>query len=123
MHKSRLACLVVDGQDEVNEAAYFWSRALGYEIAETDGRYTRLETPANQPQILIQRVNHPSRVHLDIETDDIEAEEARLQALGARVIERRDAWVVMQAPTGHRFCIVNPQRADFASAPGVNVWR
>ncbi|WP_136069188.1 VOC family protein [Modicisalibacter radicis] len=123
MHKSRLACLVIDGQNDVNEAAYFWSQALGCEIAETDGRYTRLATPADQPQVLIQRVTHPSRVHLDIESDDIEAEVARLQALGASVVERLSRWVVMQAPTGHRFCIVEPQRADFASAPGVNVWR
>ncbi|MDW5377144.1 VOC family protein [Halomonas sp. HP20-15] len=123
MHKSRLACLVVDGQNDVNEAAYFWSQALGYEIAETDGRYTRLDTPADQPQILIQQVSHPSRVHLDIESDDIEAEVARMQALGASVVERLARWVVMQAPTGHRFCIVGPQRSDFASAPAVNVWR
>lgn len=123
MHKSRLACLVIDGQNDVNEAAYFWSQALGCEIAETDGRYTRLDTPADQPHILIQQVSHPSRVHLDIESDDIEAEAARMQALGARVVEWMPRWVVMEAPTGHRFCIVHPQRADFASAPGVNVWR
>lgn len=123
MHKSRLACLVIDGQEEVSSAAYFWAHALGCDIVETDGRYSRLNTPDNQPQVLIQRVDHLSRVHLDIETDDIEAEVARMQALGAQVVESLADWVVMQAPTGHRFCIVGPQRADFASAPGVNVWR
>lgn len=124
MHKSRLACLVIDSQTEaLMEAAYFWGQALGYEIAETDGRYVCLETPANQPQVLLQRVEHPSRVHLDIETDDIEAEVARMEGLGARVVERLAEWVVMQAPSGQRFCIVEPQRADFAYADNVNVWR
>lgn len=47
-------------------------------------------------------------MHLDIETDDIEAEVARLGALGAREVSRpHDArWVVMQVPTGQRFCVV-----------------
>lgn len=61
----------------------------------------------------IQRVEHESRVHLDIETDDIPAEVARLEALGATVVERHERWVVMQAPTGQRFCVVRVQRPDY----------
>ncbi len=57
----------------------------------------------------MQRVDHPSRVHLDIETDDIAAEVARLER-----------WTVMEAPSGQRFCVVNPQRPDFAE--GANSW-
>jgi hypothetical protein len=30
----------------------------------------------------MQQANHPSRIHLDIETDNIEAEVERLRALG-----------------------------------------
>ena len=60
--------------------------------------------------ILLQKVSHPSRVHLDIETDNIEAEVARLEALGARRLEKINTWWVMEAPTGHRFCVVRPQR-------------
>jgi len=59
-------------------------------------------------------------VHLDIETDDIEAEARRLEALGARRIEQVHTWLVMEAPTGQRFCIVRPQRSDFAA--GANQW-
>ena len=61
----------------------------------------------------IQRVAHESRVHLDIETDDIEAEVARLEKLGANVAKRLERWVVMQAPTGQRFCVVRVQRPGF----------
>ncbi|MGH8277312.1 MAG: VOC family protein, partial [Steroidobacteraceae bacterium] len=63
---------------------------------------------------------HPSRVHLDIETDDIDAEVARLEQLGARRIGPVRDWYVMEAPTGQRFCVVCVQRADFAAR--ANSW-
>ncbi len=56
--------------------------------------------------IEVQRVSHPSRVHLDIETEDIAAEVARLEKLGAKQVGPVKRWVVMEAPTGHRFCVV-----------------
>jgi predicted enzyme related to lactoylglutathione lyase len=63
--------------------------------------------------VQIQRVDHESRVHIDIETDDIEAEVLRLEKLGASVVRRPERWVVMQAPTGQRFCVVRIQRPGF----------
>ena len=55
----------------------------------------------------MQKGKHEARVHLDIETDDIEAEVARLEALGAKRVQHvRNRWWVMEAPTGHRFCVV-----------------
>ena len=127
MHKSRLAALVLDSQvEDIELAETFWSRALGQSCQPADAewadRYAQLRTPADQPDILIQKVNHESRVHLDIETDNIAAEVARLEGLGATVVERFPRWVVMAAPTGHRFCVVNPQRSDFEQAGNVNVW-
>jgi hypothetical protein len=59
-------------------------------------------------------------VHLDIETNDIEAEVVRLEALGARRVEQVKRWWVMEAPTGQRFCVVPPQRPDFEDK--ANVW-
>ncbi len=73
-----------------------------------------LETAAEDLHIEVQRVDHPSRVHLDIETDDIEAEVARLEALGARRVSDIRRWVVMEAPTGQRFCVIPAARANFA---------
>ena len=69
----------------------------------------------------LQRVEHESRVHLDIETDDIEAEASRLEKLGAKRLECvRGRWWVMQAPSGHRFCVVKRQREQFG--PHLNKW-
>ncbi len=52
-------------------------------------------------------------IHLDIETDDVEAEVTRLEGLGARVKARIRQHVVMQAPSGHAFCVVPVYRSDF----------
>jgi Glyoxalase-like domain len=77
------------------------------------GNYRMLETPPDEPIVEIQRVDHESRVHIDIETDDIRAEVARLEKLGAKVVDRLTRWVVMQAATGQRFCVVRLQRPGF----------
>jgi hypothetical protein len=71
-------------------------------------------------KILVQAVLHESRVHLDIETDDIEAEASRLEGFGAKRIAKVHTWWVMEAPTGQRFCVVRPQRPDFEE--NANVW-
>jgi hypothetical protein len=72
-----------------------------------------LATQPDEPIVQIQRVEHESRVHIDIETDDIPAEVARLGQLGAKVVNRLERWVVMEAPTGQRFCVVRVQRPGF----------
>ena len=116
-HKSRIGCIVVDCEtDDLTGAFAFWSNALGCDGAiDDDGKYAVLKAPDGQPKLLLQRVTHTSRVHLDIETDDKEAEAARLVALGARRHEDYPRWIIMEAPTGHRFCLVDPHRADFAT--------
>jgi hypothetical protein len=68
----------------------------------------------------VQQVNHESRLHLDIETDDIGAEVKRLEGLGARRVEKGVRWWVMEAPTGQRFCVVRPQHPEFSDR--ANVW-
>lgn len=125
MHKSRLATIVIDCQaTDVDAAAGFWSRALGRETKRSpnpaDAGYCKLETPSGEPTMFVQAVSHPSRVHIDIETNDIDAEVARLEKLGARRVQQVKGWWVMEAPTGQRFCVVKPQRTDFEAA--ANVW-
>jgi predicted enzyme related to lactoylglutathione lyase len=117
VHKSRLGAIMIDCRTEdVEAAAAFWSAALGHEVKPTDDpRYVDLAVPEDQPEIGIQKVDHESRVHLDIETDDIEAEVKRLEELGAKRVAQVKSWWVMQAPTGQRFCVVKPQRPDFAA--------
>jgi len=115
MHHSRLCAVLIDCRtSNVDEAAGFWGEALGRAVDPrhpgSRGNYRMLETPPDEPIVQIQRVEHESRVHIDIETDDIPAEVSRLEKLGARVVDR---WVVMQAPTGQRFCVVRIQRPGF----------
>jgi hypothetical protein len=113
MHKSRLVAIGIDCQDaDLETAASFWSQALGRPVKEKDGNYAPLEDRANQPIVFIQKVEHPSRVHLDIEADDVEAEVARLEKLGAKRVKKIHTWWVLEAPTGHRFCVVRPQRGE-----------
>ena len=115
MHKSRLCAIGIDCQDaDLPAAAAFWSAALGRAVKEAEGNYVSLEDRSNQPIVFVQKVEHPSRVHLDIETDDVEAEVARLEALGARRVQKVNTWWVLEAPTGHRFCVVRVQRQPLA---------
>ena len=73
----------------------------------------KLKVPDERLHIEVQAVDHDSRVHLDIEADDIEAEVKRLEKLGAKRLKKVQTWVVMEAPTGQRFCVVRPQNRDF----------
>src|SRR5262245_14812400 len=107
MHHSRLCALLIDCHThDIDQAASFWANALGRRVDPdhpgTRGNYRMLETPTDEPIVQIQRVDHESRVHIDIETDDIPAEVDRLEGLGAKVVSRLERWVVMQAPTGQR---------------------
>ena len=80
-----------------------------------------MKADSADPHVLLQKVDHPSRIHIDIETDDVVAEVARLEDLGAAVVEVMERWTVMQAPSGHRFCIIGPRREGFAER--ANVWK
>lgn len=118
MHKSRLAGFIIDCQTaDLGKAAAFWSQALGLAqeslSPEEAGRYIGLRDPRGELHIEVQAVEHASRVHLDIETDDIEAEVQRLEALGATRVSQVNTWWVMQAPTGQRFCVVRKSSPVF----------
>ena len=115
MHRSRLAGFIIDCQTtDLDGAAQFWSQALGLPIrTDSDPDYRLLRNTAGDLHVEVQQVAHASRVHLDIESDNIEAEAQRLEALGAKRVTAVKTWIVMEAPTGQRFCIVRPQSARF----------
>ena len=125
MHKSRLAQIIIDcNVSDIDDAAAFWSAALGRRARPlrdpTDAGYRLIESPPAEPRVMVQAVQHSSRVHLDIETDDVESEVRRLEALGARRVAQVRHWWVLEAPTGQRFCVLPHQRGDF---PGdANEW-
>jgi predicted enzyme related to lactoylglutathione lyase len=120
-HRSRLAGFIIDCEGgDLEAAGAFWAAALGdARRRKPQGRYVELEDQSGL-HVEVQRVDHPSRVHLDIETDDIPAEVARLERLGAKVVGRVRTWTVMEAPTGHRFCVIRAQTADFDAR--ANTW-
>lgn len=125
MHRSRLGALIIDCQvNDLGKAAEFWGKALGCptkHLADpSDENYITLETAPNDLNIEVQKVDHLSRVHIDIETDNIEAEVRRLENLGAKRIKQIRHWWVLEAPTGQRFCVVPPQRSELAKE--ANTW-
>jgi predicted enzyme related to lactoylglutathione lyase len=125
MHRSRINGLLIDcNTDDIDAAASFWAKALDRPVDPdhpgTRGKYRTLKTSSGELSVQIQGVDHESRVHIDIETDDIAAEVARLEALGAKIDKHMDRWVVMRAPTGQRFCVVRVQRDGFSD--NANTW-
>jgi hypothetical protein len=119
MHKSQLAGFIIDCKtDDLNTAAAFWGAALGmdvHELPDQAGKYVELRDPDERLHVEVQSVSHASRVHLDIATDNIEAEVNRLVELGAKRIEQIHTWWVMEAPTGQRFCVVRAQSIHFSA--------
>ncbi|MFM9270970.1 VOC family protein [Halomonas elongata] len=126
MHYSRLAGLVIDCEtDDLSRSADFWSQALGHKTKDSrrpeDEGYVLLETKPDEPHIELQAVGHPSRVHIDIETDDVEAEVSRLERLGAKRLRKARHWWIMEAPSGHRFCVIHSDD-DLTQKDNVNAW-
>ncbi len=124
MHKSRFVAFVIDCKtDDLDACARFWSGALGRELEDPSAdspSYRGLKTRDNEPIMVLQKVDHDSRVHLDIESDDVEAEATRLERLGAKRVAKVWSWWVMEAPSGHRFCVVRPQRGPLGA--DANEW-
>ena len=112
--------VVLDCAD-LDRAAAFWCAALGYAgpPAGTPGPYRRL-LPADGDgvELLLQQVpdlkTGKNRVHLDLRVPDLEAEVARLLALGARhttgepVEEDGWVWYVLADPDDNELCVLHP---------------
>jgi len=123
MHHSRLAGFILDCRtDDLERATAFWSAALGMaDLGEDGPTYRRLDATPRDLTIEIQAVAHDSRVHLDVESDDVEAEVVRLERLGAKRVAQVKTWWVLEAPTGQRFCVVRAKE-DLAGASGATRW-
>lgn len=123
MHRSRLCHFVVDVSD-LNKGVSFWSAVLNAveEPLSENSRhiYRRLRLPDCEIRILLQKTNDEKsskeRMHLDIESDDIEAEVKRLEALGAarwdHQRERGFEFWVLHDPWGNEFCVLQPEFPD-----------
>ena len=119
MHRSRIGVILIDHPEEsFDAAADFWAGARGgTRSSHPEGPYESLGRLPGNVALELQRTGAgaPSRIHLDIETDDVPAEVTRLEHLGASVTTRAEGWVVMADPGGLAFCVVPvwTDREDF----------
>lgn len=109
-HHSRLYKVVIDvPAGEHDRELAFWQEAIGQPMDQISRfpEYHAVELHGRQFALLVQRLGDgPPRVHLDIHTDDLEAELARLERLGARRVQRVHHWWVMRDPAGMLFCVL-----------------
>ncbi len=112
MHRSRIGIVLIDHPSgHHDDALAFWAGVQGVRPV-VDGPYAGVGEIGSL-NLEVQRLEDgPPRVHLDIETDDIRAEVARLTALGATVVDDRDRYVIMADPGGVVFCVVGIQTGD-----------
>lgn len=127
-HLERGIGLVLDCADPERLAA-FWAPALDYVNLGSAGAYAVLVPNGRPgPKLLLQQVPEPkitkNRMHLDIETADIEAEAARLEALGAHRVrpdtlhEHGTTWILMTDPEGNEFCVCDAGGGSSTQPPG-----
>ena len=114
MHRSRLTAALFDVPGDVMEAeTSFWCAALGATAHRSsyNPEYALLDGLFSGLQVMVQQVGEgtPARLHVDVESDDIEAEVQRLEALGATRVEMVKKWWIMQDPAGLLFCVVPVQ--------------
>jgi Glyoxalase-like domain len=117
MHRSRLTSVLFDVPAGAFAAeSSFWSGALGRRRAATqeDDDYLLFDGLISGLAVMVQRLGPgtPARLHVDIETDDVEAEVRRLEALGAVRVEAIETWWVMRDPAGLLFCVVRVQSPE-----------
>ena len=122
-HRSRLCHFVID-VDDLDQGVTFWSAALDAkeeQLGEMSRHvYRRLRLPDSTTRILLQRTDdpksHKERMHLDLETDNVEAEVQRLEALGATRWDHQqergyDFWV-LRDPWANEFCVLQVNFPD-----------
>ena len=118
MHRSRISTLLIDVPvAEVPAAAAFWSAAVGVPATPVEGEEQYTSLPGAIPGMVtaLQSVDDAPRYHLDVETDDVPAETARLLALGAVEVASWQGCNTLRAPGGHLLCVipVHSEAAEF----------
>jgi hypothetical protein len=99
----------------------FWRSALDWRWAESDSEEFegKLYPPSgSSTQLLFQRLGEEDsartvRAHIDLGTDDIEADAQRLIHVGAERIRPDHGWIVLRDPAGMVFCTTS----NFPDAP------
>jgi len=118
-HRSRLAQICIDTQRDAHRRELtFWAEVTGWRHgASRRPEFDFLLPPNGCPvQLLLQRLEADdataTRAHIDLGTNDVDAEVSRLEGLGATQVARVASWCVMSDPaTGLPFCVTR-QRPD-----------
>ena len=114
MHRSRLCTILIDApSDQAPAAATFWASALGTSAQPVAGeeQFTSLGDALPDLVLAVQAVDGSARYHVDVETDDVAAETARLVALGAVELSQWLECRTLRAPGGHLLCVI-PLHSD-----------
>jgi predicted enzyme related to lactoylglutathione lyase len=115
MGRNAMLEVVLDCSDP-EELKGFWQEALGYRVHYSEPSLAVLVLQdVNTSPLLVQRVPEPrvgkNRMHLDIVTEDVEAEVERLGVLGAGRLHEGvrsfgpTRWVTMADPESNEFCV------------------
>ncbi|MCU1603265.1 MAG: glyoxalase/bleomycin resistance protein/dioxygenase [Frankiales bacterium] len=114
MTRPRFEAVTIDCRDK-HALAAFWCELLGTTVRGEFGQYLGLHaTTEGHPRLVFQQVDEPaagrSRVHLDLDSEDVAADTARAVVLGASVVQEVTdfgvSWSVLSDPEGNLFCIV-----------------
>jgi hypothetical protein len=115
MHKSRISTLLIDvPREEAPRVAEFWSSALGVRTGSPPGepQYIGLHDAIPGLVTAIQALDEgEARYHLDIETDNVDAETARLIGLGAVEVSSWQGCRTLRVPGGQLVCVI-PVHSD-----------
>jgi hypothetical protein len=125
MHRSRLYALIIDTPAaEASASAGFWAAVFGAEARPVAGeeQFTGLAGAFPGLTTAVQAVDDAPRYHLDIETDDVGAEVARLSALGAVEVSRWLECHTMRAPGGHLLCVLPVESDPEFFAANARTW-
>ena len=115
-----LESVILDCPDP-RELARFYANLFDGEVVQYDEDRAELVLPqGDRPLIAFQRVKRHKepvwndqevgrQLHLDIKVDDLDAGEAAVLALGARLTGRGgQTYRIYLDPAGHPFCLINP---------------
>lgn len=126
VHYSRLYKIVIDVPEVgIDEEVAFWQAASGRSLPPNSGYpeyHGSAVLPGQEFALLIQQLGQgPARVHIDIHTDDLDAEIRRLERLGAQCVVAVHDWQVMRDPAGLLFCVI-PDREGTLTDENAQRW-
>ena len=125
MHRSRLSTLLIDAPaGEAAASAAFWSAALGVPTQSPPGepQFHTLKDCVPDLVVAVQSVEDTARYHVDIETDDVQAEVARLTALGAVEVSAWQGCHTLRVPGGHLLCVIPVHSDDGTFSALARTW-